>query len=284
MKFILNECSLYGQFESVEAFLKSLTANLQCFRLVRSQSDGEIRKISDFYKCRVTKERTLGDLKPYPKSEELTRLKIALDKEMKTEPYWDLLAVHDYGAEYWLDGEDMAATAVAEAAERGEALLSFDSERYSDCKLAVQRGGREYLVISVYRPAYLAECFGEKMGLERDECLRARYAETRLDCSLLEKEYGAGNLEKEEYGQLLGTLDKFVRHESWETIGLDDGLEYKKYAPSSAEEDWFYNSVYRHKTIMKFRFSSRMRCFGYRKGERFRLLRIERDHKRSDKG
>ena len=91
-------------------------------------------------------------------------------------------------------------------------------------------------------------------------------------------------MEKEEYELLLGTLDKFVKHESWESIGLDDGLEYKKYTPSAKEEDWFRNSVYRDMTIMKFRFSSKMRCFGYRKGERFRLLRIERNHKRSNKG
>ena len=122
------------------------------------------------------------------------------------------------------------------------------------------------------------------MGLERDECLKARYAGTRLDCTLLEKEYGTEHLEKEEYVLLLGTLDKFVRHESWESIGLDDGLEYKKYTPSSDEEDWFRNSVYSNQTIMKFRFSRRMRCFGYRKGNRFRLLRIERDHKKSNKG
>ena len=91
-------------------------------------------------------------------------------------------------------------------------------------------------------------------------------------------------MEKEEYVLLLGTLDKFVRHESWESIGLDDGLEYKKYTPASDEEDWFRNSVYGNQTIMKFRFSRRMRCFGYRKGNRFRLLRIERDHKKSNKG
>lgn len=284
MNFILNECSLHGQFESVEAFLKSLEANLKCFRLVRSQSDGEIRKIADFYKCKITKDQRLGDLKQFPKSEELLRLMIALDKEMRTEPYWDLSAAHDYGTEYWLDGEDVAATAVAEAAERNEGLLSFDSKRYSDCQLVVKKGEKEHRVISVYRPAYLATCFGEQMGLERDVCLRARYADTRLDCSLLEKEYGAEKLEREEYRLLLGTLDKFVEHESWEAIGLDDGLEYKKYAPSSSEEDWFLNSVHRNRTIMKFRFSSRMRCFGYRKGDRFRLLRIERDHRRSDKG
>lgn len=284
MNFILNEKSLYGQFKSTDEFIKSLEANLQCFRLVRSQKDGEIRKIADFYKCKVTAEQSLGDLKQYPKSDELSRLRIALDKEMRTEPFWDSAPVHDYGMPYWLGDEDMAATAVAEAIARKENLLSFDSVIYSDCRLLIRWNGEEHLVFSIYHPSYLVECFGEQIGLKRDECLKARYAKTRLDCSLLEKEYGAEYLEKEEYELLLGTLDKFVKHESWESIGLDDGLEYKKYIPSAKEEDWFRNSVYRDMTIMKFRFSSKMRCFGYRKGERFRLLRIERNHKRSNKG
>lgn len=284
MDFILNERSLHGQFRSVDEFLKSLGANLQCFKLVRSQKQGEIRKIADFYKCKITEELGLGELRHYPRSDELSRFRIALDKEMRTEPYWDLEPVHDYGISYWMGEEDMAATAVAEAAVRQESLLSFDSAVYSDRRLCIKCDGDEYNVISIYRPAYLAECFGEQMGLERDECLKARYAETRLDCTLLEKEHGAEYLEKEEYVLLLGTLDKFVRHESWESIGLDDGLEYKKYTPASDEEDWFRNSVYGNQTIMKFRFSRRMRCFGYRKGNRFRLLRIERNHKKSDKG
>lgn len=258
MNFILNEKSLHGQFKSVDEFLKSLEPNLQCFRLVRSQEGGVIRKMS--------------------------RLRIALDKEIRTEPYWDFAPEHDYGRSYWMGYEDMSATAVAEAAARQENLLSFDSAVYSDCKLCIKCAEKEYSVISIYHPAYLEECFGEQMGLERDERLKARYAGTRLDCSLLEKEYGAERLEKDEYDLLIGTLDKFVKHESWESIGLDDGLEYKKYTPSSVEEDWFRNSAYSDQTIMKFRFSSRMRCFGYRKGDRFRLLRIERDHKRSNKG
>lgn len=39
MNFILNERSLHGQFESVDEFLESLRANLQCFRLVRIERD-----------------------------------------------------------------------------------------------------------------------------------------------------------------------------------------------------------------------------------------------------
>ena len=112
MDFILNERSLHGQFRSVDEFLKSLGANLQCFKLVRSQKQGEIRKIADFYKCKITEELGLGELRHYPRSDELSRFRIALDKEMRTEPYWDLEPVHDYGISYWMGEEDMAATAV----------------------------------------------------------------------------------------------------------------------------------------------------------------------------
>lgn len=83
---------------------------------------------------------------------------------------------------------------------------------------------------------------------------------------------------------MLRTLDKFAAHESWESIDKDDGLEYKKYSPAREKDDWFRNTHYREQQIMKFRFSGKMRCFGYRKKDYFRLLRIERDHKRSDRG
>lgn len=33
--------------------------------------------------------------------------KIALDKEMRTEPYWDLEPMHDYGISYWMGEEDI---------------------------------------------------------------------------------------------------------------------------------------------------------------------------------
>ena len=37
-------------------------------------------------------------------------------------------------------------------------------------------------------------------------------------------------------------------------------------------------------TIMKFRYSEKQRVFGYRKGDRFRVILIERDHKISNNG
>ena len=42
--------------------------------------------------------------------------------------------------------------------------------------------------------------------------------------------------------------------------------------------------MYRDKQIMKFCASSLLRVHGYRKGDKFRVLRFEIDHKQSDHG
>ena len=89
-------------------------------------------------------------------------------------------------------------------------------------------------------------------------------------------------MEKNEYHLLLSSLDKFIEL-SWTDIEKDDGLEYKKYKPSP-KENWFKNSPFRRQTIMKIRFSDVLRAYGYRHNDRFRLLRFERDKKKSDKG
>ncbi len=114
--------------------------------------------------------------------------------------------------------------------------------------------------------------------------LLIRYEGTRIDCSTLENDYGTSILEKNEFTELISTFDKFVNHESWESIGIDDGLEYKKYTPSSPKDNWFGGIKYKGKTIMKFRFSRVLRCYGYRKGDRFKVLRFERNHSVSDNG
>lgn len=284
MDFILNEKSLHGQFESTEEFLKSLSENISCFQLVSKNMAGRIWKITDFYKSRITGDTIIADLKHHPASDELRRFRIALEKVTETTPFWDEAPEHDYGEAFLCGNEDVSATSIAEAAVRNYGLLSFLSEQYADKILDVTAGEHEYQVNSVYTALYMTESFHREMKLSRNEYLKIRYRGTRIDCGLLEEEYGAELLENIEFTGLLGTLDKFVRHDSWESIALDDGLKYKKYSPSREKDNWFANSPYQSKQIMKFRINDKMRCFGYRKKEYFRLLRIERDHKISNKG
>ena len=114
--------------------------------------------------------------------------------------------------------------------------------------------------------------------------LKRRYEGTRIDCSSIEMKYGTEILNENQLQQIISSMDKFVKHETWENIDRDDGLEYKKYTPDSPKHNWYNGSMYRDKQIMKFRANSLLRVHGYRKGDKFRVLRFEIDHKQSDHG
>lgn len=280
MDFILNEKSLHGQFENVEAFLKSLKSNIRCFGIIHRNSENNIYKMADFYECYITEDKKIRDLKHQLKSDELLRFQMQLEEEIYTKPHWDENVQHNLEEEYIWQDENVTATALAEAVAHNSSLLSFDSDQYRDQVLCIQKGDRDYKVLSIYSPGYLAQNHSKDLGIDRCETLKMLYEGTRIDCSLLESKSGQDFLEQHEYELLKKTLDKFVRHESWESIDLDDGLEYKKYHGSGKTGRFAgYPQI-----IMKFRYSGKQRVFGYRKGDRFRVLYIERDHKISDKG
>lgn len=278
MQFILNEESLTGQFESVEAFLQSLKNNIRCFQIIKKQPGNDIYKTQDFYKCNITNSEQLCDLKKYSYSDELLRFQMQLEDEIYTDPYWDDTMKQNLDKKYICNGKNVVATALAEAVEHNWPLLSFEKEEYIDCDLHICKDKKDYIVKSIYSPRFLVQLYQEKLKLDRMDILKIRYEKTRVDCNYIEKEYGPDLLQDQEFELLLGTLDKFVKHESWNNIERDDGLEYKKY---HGMEQYFkgYN-----KTIMKFRFSDVMRVYGYRRKDQFRILRLERDHKMSNKG
>ena len=284
MEFLLNERSLYGQFHSAQDFLESLKPVIRCIKIIHDCSDLGIYKITNFHDCKITKDQNLGNLKLGGVSDELLRFKLSLDREVYKEPYWDRMPEHDLSQDFMWEDENVSATSLAEAAVTGNSLLSFQSDRFNDRMLTLNNDKMTYLVDSIHTPKYLLEQYYDSIHPDRKRILLIRYEGTRIDFSTLEDEYGVLILERNEFAELLSTLDKFVQHESWESIGRDDGLEYKKYSPSSVKENWFRGARYQGKTIMKFRFSRVLRCYGYRKGDKFRVLRFERDHKISNYG
>lgn len=284
MEFLLNERSLHGQFHSADEFLQSLKPVMKCLEIIHHCPETGIYKISNFHECKVTEHMKICDLKTNGVSDELLRFKLSLDREIYKEPYWDSAPAHDIVQEFIWNGENVTATALAEAAVTQNALLSFRSEQFSDCELVVDSNVKTYRVNSVHTPKYLLEQYDHRLHINKKYLLLIRYEGTRIDCSTMEEEYGADILEKSEFEELVTTFDKFVNHASWESIGRDDGLEYKKYSPSSTKQNWFRSIKYKGKTIMKFRFSKVLRCYGYRKGDIFKVLRLERDHTISDHG
>ena len=72
---------------------------------------------------------------------------------------------------------------------------------------------------------------------------------------------------------------------SWDNIMSSDGLEYKKYnKPNKRKKGWFREGTYKNTDIYKFRVTQEYRCFGYRTGDEFFVLRFEIDHSISDNG
>ena len=164
-------------------------------------------------------------------------------------------------------------------------LLSFPHKKYQDRVLRIVKNGRDIFSLpAAATVSFMAKCLLNKGVLEFNEYLSARYADTRLNFSMLEPEYGFDNFEKEEVDDCLRTFDKFVSIHTWDEIYRDSGLNYKKYSPGSDAYDWFRRTKYRGMSIAKFRCGNPKRCFGFREGDVFYVLRMERDHKISDHG
>lgn len=282
MEFLLNEKSLCGQFDNVNSFLLTLNPVIKCIELLHV-NDIPIYKTVNFYESKITSNDRLCDLKKYELTEELLRLKLSLDREIYEKPQWDYDPVHDISQEFMWNDENVSATSLAETAIRKGVLLSFCFEVFKDKMLNICDTRNTYYVDSVHTPLYLVEQYRKQIKIERKLQLKIKYENTRIDCSTLEEKYGVDTLEQYEFEEVIKSFNKFVEHESWKTIDVDDGLEYKKYTPQG-NKNWFIGRKYSGKTIMKFRCSSKMRCFGYRKDDKFKVLRIERDHTRSNYG
>lgn len=239
----------------------------------------------------INDKKELEKLITYRISEddELKSFQLSLDAEVYDRPYWDDECVQNLESSYWWNDRNVSVTGMAEAAATSNQLLSFRMDGLVDRKIDIKEitsDGKQNMfdVDSVFSVKYLIGNYGSRLGISRDDILIERYRGTRVDYSTIEREFGANSLEENEYNLVMGTLDKVVQHESFETMAKDDGLEYKKYTPKQKGKNWFSSAKYRNKCIMKIRCNDIIRAFGYRKGDQFKILRIERDHKISNYG
>lgn len=291
MQFFLNEESLKGQFKSLEDFVKNdLNDVCRCINLINKSSNQILTKISDFYKAPITNKECVADLRCIGCTDELLRLRQILDSEVYDEPYWDKEDIRqNLNSEYIWNDEDVTATSMAEAAENNSPLISFSREGLINKEIIICEmvQSKDYHIDSIHDDKYLIEKYSTIIELSRIDYLRIRYRGTRLNFSQFEEKYGTTELSSmtsNDFKILVNTFDKFVGHVSFESIGLDDGLEYKKYSPSQKYHNKFASAKYKNKVIMKFRFTQKKRVFGYRKDDIFYVLRLEMDHSVSDFG
>lgn len=284
-KVYLNELSLDGQFQDIDQFLDDSMPVIRCLKYMNGQGI-EVSKPTNFYNQRITQDKTFNDLRGV-RTDKARRLKSLLLSTTDNPPYWDNEETlkQDLSAKYFLGTIDVTATSIAEASEDEKIVLSFLHTDYANRELEVIKNDEDHLnVISVYSYEYLSEYLWKHKEVDIYDYLKAKYDKTRLDFSKFEPEYGFSEFSEEEIEDCIEAFNRFEKAVDWEEISNDSTLHYKRYSPSSKRKDWFRKSHYHDKNIYKFRCKNPKRCFGYRDGEKFYVLRMERDHKISDNG
>lgn len=285
----VNELSLNGQFRDMEEFLKKNKSFIAL--LVWLKNNGwDIYKKSDLYERNITESERMYKLRgmkhtsnPSDRDLILRYKKLLLDLQ-DSPPFWDI-EMKLPEATYTMQGEDISCSSIAKSCESSGLALSFWYEQFENKELQIVKDDVEALcVFSVYSLPYLNEVIYRKNVITAREYIELKYRNTRLDFSKLEDGYDFIGFEKKEIEECIESFDRFIKHESWEALNHDRSLNFKEYSPASKKDDWFYETEYSNKKIYKFRCGNPKRCFGYREQETFYVLRMERDHKISDKG
>lgn len=279
-EIILNEKSLQGQFASMDEFAECIPQFLNCVRYFLKQENWNVLKRSDLFFAPITEKEKFSDIRGNC-SDAVRRMKGLLCQMSDEPPYWD--ESPQQSGTFFEGSVDVTGTSLAEATARGGYVLSFPKSSYEDKNIELLHDGKKEFVDSMTSVKYKTSSLYKNELIDVATYLKEYYCGTRLCFEEFDTTYGFANFEKHEVEECLETFERFAGHKSWTEVVQDQTLRYKEYQPSK-KENWFKNSKYENMTIHKFRCVNPKRCFGYRKGDVFYVLRMERNHKISDKG
>lgn len=294
MEYILNELSLCGQYENGEQFaIKGMTPLLGVLRVLSSFGVNDILKKSSFFNSEVADGLKLFELTQSRMSPAVLAVCSQLSR-MQREPYWDSKSAQESGKCYFLqrkvdentmEEEDVTGTGVAEVYARGGCLISFLEDGYEEEYEKVRcEDEQEYPKTAITNlhdqdetEKFLFEsgCIDYQGYIKSCFCKKLQYDE-------LSDHHGLNLISKVNFSQFFKSFKDFEDY-SWQQIITSDGFDYKEFTKNRNTKDYFTPDQWA-KGIHKFRISQEIRCFGYREGDNFHLLRIDLDHILSDKG
>ncbi len=281
MEILLNELSLDGTLNDVDEFFPLLARMIEIQDLVFKLSIPVLIH-NELYDTRVTKEFNLHDIllqKEYRIRADIQRYKPLLSQG----PFWNDDQRHMDSDVYLCQHTDKKhGYSLAEACERDKLVISFKNQNFTDATIEVYKNGELIEIVSIDNKIDLLKLLYENGQIDDTNYCNYFFKGTKLSFEYFEEKYGFKNKETTEIKSFISTFERFIEME-WGQILQDTGLNYKKYTPSSAN-NWFRDSQYGNHDIYKFRASQKYRCFGYRRGDIFYVLRLETDHKQSDNG
>ncbi len=289
MDFILNELSLDGQYRDIDHFathgVRLLTEVLQELRVLNVSPllkksvlyDRPVTTSASFYEVIYSSESRIND--------SLRRMK-GLMASLMNEPYWDTDQRQNPDARYWMlcgaIKEDVSGSSVAEAQARHACLVSFVPSAFQTDSMSVEVEGENdtFLVDNVWCKNQARDILLRSKAIGYDAYFRGRYR--KIDFGGISSKNGFNLITPTNIDLFKEAFYKFDSL-SWEDILGYPGLDYKRFHKNSNTQECFTPEQWRM-DIFKFRVSEKIRCFGYREKDTFFVLRIDLEHKLSDKG
>ncbi|NLD91596.1 MAG: hypothetical protein GX639_02895 [Fibrobacter sp.] len=277
MEILFNELSLSGQFRNENEFIsKGLTKFLSMLKNVETHAVLLLKK-SDTWSRNISPASTLHDLLTNPKfrkEDEILRFKSEIAKLTK-EPFWDTESKQLPKISYLIDSCDYSGTSIAEACERDKMLVSFVDSHLSYSPIDILKDGSTISLTNLTRDGELTEYLWKERSISFELYVKTKYSKGKLDFSQVDSGLGFKCIDPNDDRRYLDSFE-LIESLSWDAIYSHTGLDYKQYHSKIA-------SKYNFKTY-KFRVTEKMRCHGYRSGDRFVVVGFETDHKLSDIG
>lgn len=289
---ILNELSLHGQYSDSEDFFSTGASDFAfILKGLKEHNIDVLYKKTDIYNFPVTNKIKLNEvlfLKDNRINDSLKRLKSALSN-IQNEPYWDLNPKQDYNSIYLLVANKLAnnlivtKTGIAEAYARKAITISFNQSNYSDLPLlnVKKDDGNCERIRNISSYKQLIDLLFDD-GLTTSEYFITSKFSKKLNFSRINRNYGFNLINKENIHLFVSTFS-IIEQTPWQLMRMNEGLDYKEFNKNRKTQRFFTSDEW-SKTIMKFRVTDEIRCFGNVEKDKLYILRIDLNHKLSDLG
>lgn len=283
MEILINELSLDGQFADENEFFNNFDTVLETIKFIDLLEFSLLKEYS-FFQSKITSELKLNDFLKL-RIDRARRMKQFLLKLAYNPPYWNDNQKHFIDNNYSFNGNKIFNTSLAESCERDRIVLSFNHKDFLQISLEIQRDNSPITLYNLIDKKHFLDYLLSNTKIKPLKYCKFKFENSNLDFSKIEDGYGFDSLDnKEQEESFLLAFNGFSKM-SWEDIIKSDGLEYKQYSKPK-KQCWFLKNkgLYANTDIYKFRVTQKYRCFGYRKDNKFFVLRFEIDHKISDNG
>lgn len=283
MDILINELSLDGQFTNENDFLNSLEKILPIIKIIENL-EFLLFKNNLFFNSNITSTKKFSDI-AYLRDDRVRKVKSFLVKLSTTPPYWNDTQIHNCSDKYFYNAKDVCDTSLAETYERDKIVLSFTHFNFLTEWLSVQKNDLSSNIYNIIDKNIFLDYLLSMKEIDILDYCKEKFKNTNLDFSLLENDFGFNTLNNNQINEFTTSFIMFSTM-TWDNISNSDGLEYKKYKkPKKIQtKGWFRKGEYMNTDIYKFRTTQGYRCFGYRDGNVFYILRFELDHSISDNG